>query len=286
MAGLVRPGLTIPANAASGKRAPPYLGAMAEITVQRAIEIAIEHAQAGRKSEAEELLRQLQDVVGNNPDACNGLGVSAHKAGLNDIALHYFYRAVALRPEMAEAHNGIGVLLRARGQVADALQAFLNAAAVGGGNPEYYYNVASTLRTGSAPEAVKILREILAATAGLPWATMNWAEAPGQPMTLMARSTHISGIVAAPPSNFVSGIHHLGIAAGQPAQLPRSNRCASASGRTRSERPEDPAEPRLRVWRASRIPGRSGSLAASDRLEDPAMPIRIGVWETCCLMPI
>ena len=64
-----------------GSRRKSYFPAMAEITIERAIEIALQHQQSGRRAEAEIIYLQLQNAVEDNPIGLVGLGSSAATSG-------------------------------------------------------------------------------------------------------------------------------------------------------------------------------------------------------------
>ena len=73
---------------------------------------------------------------------------------------------------MAEAHNGIGVQLRSRGLLSEALEAFQHATAAKPDSLEYLYNVATTLRAAlAAKRSAETLRRmiVLAANTARPF---------------------------------------------------------------------------------------------------------------------
>ena len=59
---------------------------MSTLTIEQAFQIAVQHHQAGRLSQAEQLYRQILAQMPNHPDALHLLGVVAHQAGLE---LHF-----------------------------------------------------------------------------------------------------------------------------------------------------------------------------------------------------
>src|SRR6202011_2495913 len=94
---------------------------------------AAAHHQAGRLAEAERLHRQVCAAHPDHFAALHRLGVVAHQLGRPDAA-DILAHAVALRPDVAEAHNDLGVVLGARGRLAEAATAFQRAAAL---RPDY-----------------------------------------------------------------------------------------------------------------------------------------------------
>jgi predicted O-linked N-acetylglucosamine transferase (SPINDLY family) len=135
---------------------------MAEVTIEKAVKLAQDHQEAGRTVEAEALYRQFEDAVGNNPSALLGLGLRAQQIGLRETSLRLLNRALTIRPDLAEAHNAIGVLLRSSGQLAASAEAFQRAKSLQPKNPEFLCNHAAALRRlGRVPEALKELRQAI-----------------------------------------------------------------------------------------------------------------------------
>lgn len=106
---------------------------------------ALAHHQAGRLAEAERLYRRVCAADPKNVAALHRLGVVAHQLGRPDAA-DVLSRAVALRPEVPEAHNDLGVVLGARGRFAEAAAAFERAAALRPDYVEAHNNLAAALR--------------------------------------------------------------------------------------------------------------------------------------------
>src|SRR5271156_6350409 len=96
---------------------------MSQISVDKVMQIAVEHHQAGRLSEAEQLYRQILARQPEHADALHLLGVIAHQVGRNDIAVDLIGRATALKPSYHEAHSNLGVALKESGKVAEAIAA-------------------------------------------------------------------------------------------------------------------------------------------------------------------
>jgi protein O-GlcNAc transferase len=115
---------------------------------------AVAHHQAGRLAEAERLYRQVCAADPDHFAALHRLGVVAHQLGRPE-APDLLARAVALRPDVAEAHNDLGVVLGARGRLAEAAAAFERAAALRPDYAEAHANLAGALRRlGRTEQAV------------------------------------------------------------------------------------------------------------------------------------
>ena len=81
------------------------------LTIQQAIDLAVQHHKEGRLSEAETIYQQLLHSDPNQPVALNLLGVIAHQKGRNDTAVDLITKALAIKPEVAEAHSNLGLAL-------------------------------------------------------------------------------------------------------------------------------------------------------------------------------
>jgi protein O-GlcNAc transferase len=80
-------------------------------SIQQALELAIQHHNAGRLAEAEAIYKQVLAQEPNQPDALHFLGVLANQVGQSKIGVELISRAITLRPGVAEYHNNIGVAL-------------------------------------------------------------------------------------------------------------------------------------------------------------------------------
>ena len=71
------------------------------LTIQQAIDLAVQHHTAGRFFEAESIYQQILQTDPNQPVALNLLGVIAHQVGKNDIAVDLITKALSLKPDYA-----------------------------------------------------------------------------------------------------------------------------------------------------------------------------------------
>ncbi|HEY2137100.1 MAG TPA: tetratricopeptide repeat protein [Xanthobacteraceae bacterium] len=84
---------------------------------------AMDHHRAGRLVEAERLYRLVCAADPGNAQGFHLLAVVAHQLGRRDAA-ELIGRAVALKPDVAEAHNDHGVILAANGRFDEASACF------------------------------------------------------------------------------------------------------------------------------------------------------------------
>jgi len=145
---------------------------------QDAFDLALQHHQAGRLDEAEQLYRQALVSDPEDADALHFLGVIAHQRGQNDVAIDLIGQAIALDPNYAEAHNNLGTALKGNGQIDEAIAAHRRAIALVPEYAEAYSNLGISLRDkGQFEEAIAACRQAIALTPALPEAHNNLGSA-------------------------------------------------------------------------------------------------------------
>lgn len=88
--------------------------------LEQALQIALQHHQAGRFTEAEGIYRQILAQQPNYHPALHLLGVLAHQVNQNDVALDLIRRAVQLSPATAEYPSNLAMVLSALGRYQEA----------------------------------------------------------------------------------------------------------------------------------------------------------------------
>ena len=73
---------------------------MAEMTIQQAIEVALQYHNAGHLRQAEELYKQILKFDPGKVDAMHLLGVLAHQGTRSDLAVQMISRAISAKPDM------------------------------------------------------------------------------------------------------------------------------------------------------------------------------------------
>ncbi len=115
----------------AGRRKPKGKGrGKDEITVPQALDLAVQHHNAGQLDQAEDIYRQILRIEPNQPDALNLLGVIAHQTGNNDGAHDFLTRSIAANPANAMAHNNMGLVLHGLGREQEALESYAMAIAL------------------------------------------------------------------------------------------------------------------------------------------------------------
>ena len=133
------------------------------VTVAEALNLALQHHQAGRLPEAESLCRQILQAQPTHPDALQLLGVIAHQVGRNDMAIDLLGRAIAANPTAAEAYYNLGLMLQKEGRPEEAQAQYREALRLKPGYADAWNNLGNILREqGRLDEAVGHYRQALA----------------------------------------------------------------------------------------------------------------------------
>jgi protein O-GlcNAc transferase len=135
---------------------------MPQVTIEQAIQLALQHHRAGQWGQAESLYRQILAHDPENADALHLLGVMAHDLGRHDVAVDLIRRAVSLRPDFAEAHSNLGNALRGARQFDQAIAAYHEALHLHPDSPELHSSLGQALQSmGKLDEAIASYRTAL-----------------------------------------------------------------------------------------------------------------------------
>ncbi|MEQ1742308.1 MAG: tetratricopeptide repeat protein, partial [Candidatus Nitrotoga sp.] len=92
-----------------------------DLSISQAIQVAREHHQAGRLSQAEAIYQQILQVAPNHPDALHLLGLIARQGGKNGIAVGLISRAISVNPSNPIYYINLGNALKDQGQLEKAI---------------------------------------------------------------------------------------------------------------------------------------------------------------------
>ena len=95
--------------------------------VNKAIQAAFEHFQAGNLQEAENIYRELLKIQPNNTDAYNNLGSVLYEKGRFDEAITCYKKVIELNPNFAGAYYNLGDLLQETGRFDEAIPCYKRA---------------------------------------------------------------------------------------------------------------------------------------------------------------
>ena len=98
--------------------------AMAPFISPQPVNLAWKRYQAGDLQQAEQICRQIVQADGSQFDALHLLGLIAARTGRDDLARDYLDAAVRLKPDFADAHNILGIVLVKQGKLAEAMASF------------------------------------------------------------------------------------------------------------------------------------------------------------------
>jgi len=119
---------------------------MAEMTIQQAFGLAVEHHNSGHLQEAEHIYRQILSIQPNHADALHMLGIIHRRTGDNPGAIDLIRRALAIKPGCENASFNLGNMLRDQGQFDEAIAAYRRSISLKQNLPQSYHNMGCLLR--------------------------------------------------------------------------------------------------------------------------------------------
>jgi predicted O-linked N-acetylglucosamine transferase (SPINDLY family) len=96
---------------------------MSSLTLQQAIQLALQHHQAGRGEQAEAIYRQVLKQAPNHPDVLHLLGLVLAARGNAQEGIALIRRALQINPAAPIYYSNLGRILRESGQVDEAIDA-------------------------------------------------------------------------------------------------------------------------------------------------------------------
>ena len=132
------------------------------LTLQEAIDVALQHHSSGDLPKAKEIYQQILQTEPYHPDALHLLGVISHQAGENDRAVDLITKALTVKPDFTEAHSNLGLALKELGQFKEAIASHHKAIEINPYYAEAHNNLGNVLRAiGRLDEAVSRYREAI-----------------------------------------------------------------------------------------------------------------------------
>jgi tetratricopeptide (TPR) repeat protein len=116
------------------------------LTIQQALDLALQHHTAGDLPKAESIYQQILQADPNQPVALHLLGVIAHQLGKNDIAVEFITKALTIKPDYAEAYSNLGLAFHGLGNLDGAVASYNKAIAIKPDYAEAYSNLGISLQ--------------------------------------------------------------------------------------------------------------------------------------------
>ncbi len=142
--------------------------------VRQILAAAVQHHQAGRLGEAEQLYQQVLAVDPRHADSLHLLGVVACQMGRFDLAVDLIGRAIAIDPKEASYHSNLGVALKELGRLNEAVARYRRAIDLKPDYPEVHNSLGNVLgEQGRLDEAVTCYRKAIDLRPDYPEAYFN-----------------------------------------------------------------------------------------------------------------
>jgi len=123
--------------------APP--GSGQPMSIAGALDFALRHHQTGNLPAAESIYRQILHLEPDNPEALHLLGVIAYQQQDYATAANLIGRALARKPNFADAHSNLGNVFREMGRVDEAEKSYRKALEVNRTFTMAHYNLGNIL---------------------------------------------------------------------------------------------------------------------------------------------
>jgi predicted TPR repeat methyltransferase len=130
--------------------------------------------QAGQAEAASELLQRALAAKPDYAEAHNNLGIILLSMGRPDDSVSAFTRATTLKPDFAEARNNLGAALFGLGRFEESVSCYRQAVAIKPDYPEARKNLGDALaKAGQPEEAIACYRAVIGANPGYAEAWRN-----------------------------------------------------------------------------------------------------------------
>ena len=126
-----------------------------QMSIQQALDLAVQHHQAARLTEAEAIYRKVLEAEPGNAVANHLLGIVAHQTGHHEAAIELISKALVSNPGYAEAHNNLANVLKHTGRQDEAERGYRRALELQPDYAEAHNNLGTVLETGGRREEAK-----------------------------------------------------------------------------------------------------------------------------------
>ncbi|MGE4658134.1 MAG: tetratricopeptide repeat protein, partial [Gammaproteobacteria bacterium] len=144
------------------------------LSIQQSIDLAVQHHTQGHLPEAESIYQQILQADPSQPVVLHLLGVIAHQIGKNGQAIELITKALAIRPDYAEAHSNLGLAQQELGRLDEAITHYRKAIDIKPDYAEAHYNLGVSLQDlGKLEAAVASYHRALDIKSNMPAAQSN-----------------------------------------------------------------------------------------------------------------
>jgi len=144
------------------QKTDPEPGETRELTVEEALQIAIQLQQDARLEEARVVYNEILAVDPSNPRALHFSGVLAHQLGHSTDAVELIQKSLSVMPDVADWHSNLGIVLQESGHLDEAIEAYQRAIALDPDLAEaYFYLGMIGVRRGNDRQARLYLQKFL-----------------------------------------------------------------------------------------------------------------------------
>lgn len=141
---------------------PDPLARPSAVTREMILE-ALQHHQAGRLFQAEQIYLEILEREPQHADALHLLGMIAHQRGRHDAAVELIRKAIAIHKNAASYHANLGNVLQAQDNLDEAVASYRTALALKPDLPEVHLNLGNVLQAqGDVDAALTAYRRALA----------------------------------------------------------------------------------------------------------------------------
>jgi len=123
-----------------------------KLSIEDAVDLAIQYHQAGQLAEAESIYRRVLQVDSRHADALHYLGVISHQQEDAETAVELISKAIQSSPDNASYHSNLGEAFRALGRFDEATAAYEKALAIDPGFAMAHNNLANVLADSGQKE--------------------------------------------------------------------------------------------------------------------------------------
>lgn len=135
---------------------------MSQVTLQQAIDLALQHHNRGELQQAEAIYQQVLAAFPEQPDALHLMGVLAFQCNQPQLAADFIRRAIVAYPDDANFHYNLGQILLAGPNRAQAVDAYRRAVALKPDYADAWNNLAALMvEAGQIPEGIAAYRRAI-----------------------------------------------------------------------------------------------------------------------------